>query len=109
MAVKIPIRAELSTQTFDIILNSLAYTMTAKWNSRSKFWTLDIADENDVTLILGLCLKLGVRLLRPFGLQIGELIIVDESNTGAEASLTNIGVTSSLVYFTPDEIDIVLT
>ena len=98
-------RANVASQTFDIVLNELAYNLTAKWNSRSEFWTLDIVDENNVTLIAGLCLKLGVRLLRAFNLGVGELIVIDDTSTGIEASLSNIGITTRLVYFTPTEIE----
>lgn len=108
MAVQIPIRANVPAQTFDITLNDLAYTLTAKWNSRSEFWTLDIVDENGIDLLVGLCLKLGARLLRAFNLDIGEMIVVDDTSTGTEASLTNIGISTQLIYFTPDEIEAVL-
>lgn len=108
MAVQIPIRANVSSQVFDITLNSLAYTLTARWNSRSEFWTLGIVDGDGVGLVKGLCLKLGARLLRAFNLDIGELIVIDDTNTGTEASLSNIGVTSRLLYFTPDELEVIL-
>lgn len=108
MAVEVPIRANVSSQTFDITLNDIAYTLTANWNSRSEFWTLDIIDENGVNLLIGLCLKLGARLLRAFNFGIGELIVVDDTSTGTEASLTNIGVSSRLIYFAPDELEAVL-
>jgi len=107
MSVQIPILANIPAQTFDISLDGISYNMTAKWNSRSEFWTLDILDEDDNVIILGLCLKLGTFLLKQFNLNIGELIVVDDTNTGTESSLTNIGVSTSLVYFTQEELEII--
>jgi hypothetical protein len=40
-------------------------------------------------------------------LNIGELIVVDDTDTGSEASLTNIGISTSLVYFTQEELEII--
>ena len=107
MATEIPIRADIPSQTFDITLNSLVYTLTVKWNSRSEYWTLDIVDADAVTLITGLCLKLGARLLRPFNFDIGEFIMIDDTSTGTEATLSSIGITSRLIYFTPEELEAV--
>ena len=105
MAKQIPIRAEVSAQTFDIVLDDVSYSMSAKWNSRSEYWTLDISDVDGNVIIIGLCLKLGAGLLSPFNFDIGELIMIDDTSTGLEASLDNIGITSRLVYFTQDELE----
>ena len=108
MPVEIPIQLNVSSQTFDIALNGVSYSMNAKWNSRSGFWTLDIIDEDQNNLLLGLCLKLGARLLEPFNLDIGDFFMVDDTGKGIEASLSNIGVSTHLVYYTPDEIEVIL-
>jgi len=109
MAVEIPIQPNISSQTFDITLNGVSYNMKAIWNSRSEFWTLDIFDENQNALVYGVCLKLGARLLNQFNLGIGELFIIDDTGTGIDASLTNIGSSTHLYYYTPDEIEAILT
>ena len=108
MAIEIPILANISTQRFDISLNDIAYSLAVKWNSRSEFWTLDITNEDGLVLLTGLCLKLGSRLLRPFNLDIGEIIVIDDTSTGTEASLANISVSTRVIYFTPNEIEAAL-
>ena len=105
MPVSIPIRASVSIQKFDIALDNIVYQMVAKWNSRSEFWTLDIFDENGGDVVLGIALKLGARLLKQFGLDMGEMIIVDDTNSGTEASLSSFGISTTLVYFTPAELE----
>lgn len=105
MAVEVPIRANVPAQTFDIVLDGVSYTMVAKWNSRSTFWTLDILQEDQSSLILGVCLKLGARLLQQFNLNIGDFIMIDDTGTGQEASLSNIGISTRLVYFTSTELE----
>lgn len=105
MAKQVPIRANVAAQTFDITLDNVSYTMVAKWNSRSEYWTLDISDVDGNIFITGLCLKLGASLLVPFNFDIGELIMIDDTSTGLEATLDNIGVTSRLIYFTQDELE----
>lgn len=104
MAVEVPIRANIAAQTFDVVLNGISYTLTAKWNSRSEIWFLDIQDEDGNNLILGVALKLGARLLKQFNLGIGDFIMVDDTATNTEANLSNISVSTRLVYFAPDEI-----
>jgi hypothetical protein len=69
----IPIKADIPSQSFTVVLNEISYGMTAKWNARAQFWTLDIADENDVTLISNIALKIGVDLLEPFNLGVGSI------------------------------------
>lgn len=99
----IPIIAGTPAQTFSIILNEISYIMTAKWNSRADFWTLDIADENNTVLINNVALKIGVDLLEPFNLGIGNIYVVNFSGGGIEPSLLNIGEETALIYIAPDE------
>jgi hypothetical protein len=99
----IPITAGVPSQNFRITLNGTSYHMTARWNSRASFWTLDIADENETTVISGLALRSGVDLLEPFTFGIGQLYMYDATETSTEATLSNISSDVFLIYLTPDE------
>lgn len=97
----IPIQANIPAQSFSIVLNGVGYNMSAKWNSRAGFWTLDIADEDGAIIISNIALKAGLDLLYPFNLGIGGLYVYDVSETGKEATLNNIGTEVILVYTEP--------
>lgn len=101
----IPITANVPSQTFRITLNSVSYNMEARWNSRAAFWSLDIADENQNDIINGIALKAGCNLLEPFNFGIGGLYLYDTTEANLEATLSNIGSDTILVYLTPDEVD----
>lgn len=98
----IPIIAGNPAHTFSIVLNNITYNMTARWNSRAEFWTLDIADENKSMLIANIALKCGLDLLEPFNLNIGNLYATDITKSGLEPSLDNIGTDVLLVYIAPE-------
>jgi len=97
----IPIQPNIPAQVFTVVLNNIGYNMTAKWNTRAGFWTLDIADENGVVSIADIALKAGSDLLEPFNFNIGGLFVVDTTLTGQEATLSNIGIDTLIVYVEP--------
>ena len=99
---KIPITADSPSQEISIVLNEISYGLTAKWNTRAQFWTLDIADENDVTLISNIALKIGVDLLEPFNLGMGSIYAYNLAEDGVEMSLSNAGTDVVLAYLEPD-------
>ena len=99
--VFIPIKADVPAQVFSIVLNEISYIMTAKWNTRAQFWTLDISDENDITLINNIALKIGLDLLAPFNLGIGSLYVANTAGASNEMSLSNVGIDTALVYLEP--------
>ena len=102
---RIPITTGTPAQEFSITLNGTSYNMTAKWNSRASFWTLDIADENKIAIVNGVTLKTGSDLLSPYNFGIGGLYVYNASDTEQEATLETIGVDAVLVYLTPEEND----
>ena len=99
----IPISPNIPAQRFSIVLNEIAYNMCVVWNSRSQFFTLDIADENDVVLKANIALRCGLDLLSPFNLGMGRLYAVDMTQTGQEPTLENIGSDVFLFNITDDE------
>ena len=102
---QIPLTTGTPAQTFRITLNNISYSMDAKWNSRASFWTLDIADENKVSIVNGITLKTGSDLLSPYNFGIGGLYVYNASDTEPDATLETIGVDAVLVYLTPEEND----
>lgn len=102
MPFEIPIQAGIPAQSFSIVLNEVGYNLTAAWNSRAEFWTLDIADEDGIIILSNIALRAGLDLLYPFNLGMGSLHVYDVSETGKEATLNNIGTEVILVYTEPD-------
>ena len=92
MIYKIPITADVPAQTFTTVLSGVSYVFKAQWNERASFWTLDMQDEDGQMLIQDIALKCGVDLLSPFNFGIGKLFAVDLTESGQEATLSNIGI-----------------
>lgn len=100
----IEIVSNISSQTFDITLEGRLISFHAKWNTRLNSWSLNLS-ENGTKLIDGIVLKLGVNLLTPFNFKIGDLFVIDTTNTGREMSLTNVGSEAFLIHLTEDELN----
>ncbi len=100
----IDILANTPSQSFNITLDGHNLNMQLRWNTRSRFWTLDIVEKN-VFQIFGIALKVGLDLLEPFNFDIGALIVIDITNTNQEMNLNNVGSDSFLVHFTKEEIE----
>ena len=104
MPSSIEILPNIPSQSFKITLEGKVLDMRVKWNSRMRFFTLDIS-EGANAYIKGLALKTGLNLLDPFNFGIGGLIVVDVTNTGLEMTLENVGTDVFLIHFTEAELE----
>lgn len=90
-------------QSFITQLGDTNYQFGLRWNDRSSVWTMDISDPATQTPIAsGLALVLGADLLLPYALGIGALVVVDETATGTEATLTSLGASVNVYWVSPD-------
>lgn len=96
-----PIRSDLPSYEFQIDLEGSLYTFRFKFNRRMERWSMDIADENGVALLVGIPLHIDLDLIRRFkntGLPPGNFYLVDESGEGKPATRETMGGDHKLFY-----------
>jgi len=91
---------EPASQTFQIALAGVTYSITLWWSSASSTWNINIADANGVPIISSIPLVTGVDLLGPFGYLDfgGQLVAQTDHNPTAPPTYDNLG-TSGHLYF----------
>lgn len=90
-------------QQFQIALAGVTYLLTVKWNDVCGEWFIDIADQNDDSIVAGIPLTTGTDLLAGLGyLGFGGSLYVYTSagNPLDTPTLANLGTDSNLYFFT---------
>lgn len=92
-----------TSQKFEITLLSVVYNITVRWCAPGQFWSLDIRDQDNVDILLGVPLITGGDLLDGYEyLDIGgELRVVTDYDAGAPPTSSNLGTQSHLYFVTP--------
>lgn len=89
-------------------LESLEYLLEFVWSTRESSWYLNIYDQDENSLAVGIKLLLNVDLLRRFPdprLPPGKLICVDQGSTALDiAASTDLGSSVLLMYVTSDDV-----
>ena len=87
-------------QKLSISLSGVNYNLTVRWNNFSQTWVLDIADENDNSILTGIQMTTGEDLLSPYGyLQFGgQLYVQTDNSTLTPPTFANLGATSHLYF-----------
>lgn len=99
--LELPITNEKYNYQFDIILDGKKYFFSFNYNIRVDSWFMDIADSNEVPIVQGLLLFLGLDLLDQYSderLPQGNLFIVNNKEDFVEATEENFGVDVKLYY-----------
>jgi hypothetical protein len=96
MIFEIPLSA--ISESFDIELGGVTYTLTTRWNTAG-FWALDIADGQGVMLVECLPLVTGLDLLAQFpGFGDGGLMVMSDGDPYTLPTLETLGTDSHLFY-----------
>lgn len=102
----IPIEPGVSEQRIEIALDDVPYVLRVRWSSRLEVWFLDVYEQDGTSPIaLGLALVLGV-LIGEHVLHVlfdGALFLRDDSGTGLDAGLGDLGARVTLWYLTPQD------
>lgn len=97
----IPIDPSQPDVTFDMVLESVHYTMHVYWNNREVAWMFDLLDTTGTHIADGLKITLGCYIGRhvpaaPFTL--GAFIAVDTSGDERDAGIDDLGTRVRLFY-----------
>lgn len=83
-------------------LDAVTYVLTFHWNARDASWYLDIADEDEVAIVCGVKVSIGVplaiRSANP-AIPAGMLIAVDTSGANSPPGFADLGDRVLLYYF----------
>jgi hypothetical protein len=101
MIAALPLTTD-TPQTFTTQLGATTYQFNLYWNDRSNVWLMDLVNPTTQTpIVTGLALVLGADLLAPYSLGIGSLIVIDETGTHTEATVTSLGTTTNVYWIDP--------
>lgn len=78
----IPIRNDLPAYSYQITLESVVYTLTFRFNARMNRWLMDIADQTENPICMGLPMLVNFPLIERFqndSLPPGSFLVLDES------------------------------
>lgn len=96
---------KLSSQEFRMPLENTFYRWRVRWNSRTKYFSFDLYDDDSNPLLLGVPMLKGANLLNAFqDIPIGGLFMITTDEEEGEATLENIGESVNLVHLTQQEI-----
>lgn len=99
----------LTEQTIHEALEGVTVTLKIRWNERFGYWTMNIYDRQQESIINGIKLSRGVLLLDPYNIDAlaGDFAFVRTSGEKEEADFSSIGGDFSLVYLTGDEVNVI--
>ncbi len=92
--------------TFSCTLgNGVKYVFETRYNDLGGFWTFDLTrDIDQVKLLSGVPILLGLDLLAPYALGAGALIPIDESLAGIDAGPDDLGGRIKVYWLSDDEL-----
>lgn len=96
-----PVRSDIPAYKFQIDLEGTLYTFTFRYNSRMSRWIMDIADENETTILLGVPVLTEFSLIERFKddrLPPGAFLALDESGNQKQPAREDLGNDVKLFY-----------
>lgn len=101
--VKVPLTSD-PCQELTITLGGVSYVLVVKWCELRSTWTMDILRASDSSILAsGVSLVVGVNVLQGFGLDIGEVFIVDTGSQDVDATADDLGDRVLMFYNEPGE------
>lgn len=97
----IPLDSTAPEYRVRVRLDGSFYFLTAKWNTRRLWWTIDMLDSNGDALVRGLRVCTGYDLLRAHklvGFPPGALVAIDTRRTKTDPSRDDLGLRVVLCY-----------
>lgn len=106
MPEALPVQPSIANYTVGVVLENRAYVIGMRWNSYDNAWYLDVMDEDEDPIRMGIKVVLDDALGRdctdprfPPGL----LTASDTSNADREAGYDDMGTRVGLFYYTAEE------
>lgn len=97
---------EPASQTFQIALAGVTYSITLWWSTIGNCWNIDIADANNIPIISSIPLVTGTDLLLPFAYLNfgGQLVCQTDHAPDAVPTYSNLGSTGHVYFVVTTEV-----
>lgn len=104
MAEAIPFQPSVPYQSLECTVDGVTRIFEARWNTRDDSWYLNVLEVDEVPILMGIKLRLGVEMGRTcthplFGSGARALVAIDFSGKIQEAGLDDLGTRVAVVYF----------
>ncbi len=112
MASEVPFVPSVPHQELEVAIAGLTVIMTARWNDRDRAFYLDVFESDNTPIARGLKVVLGVKLGRKSTHKffVGRaLFAVDNSNTGQECGIDDLGARVSILYLDEGDLELAST
>jgi hypothetical protein len=100
---KIPLRSDLDKYSLRVDLDGKVFTLSFNYHQRMDRWYMNILDENDIVLLRGVKMVLGLKLANKHkneNFPEGDLFLFDTSGSGVNPGLEDFGKRVILMYNT---------
>lgn len=104
----LPLEPSNPNYEFTTSIDSVPYQFRFRWNSRASAWFMDIREQDDTPIVLGVKVVLGTSLGRRSTHPLfssGAFRAIDTTNKGLEATLDDLGSRVEIRYFSVVEVE----
>lgn len=94
--------------TMQIELSQVIYFLTFTWNALNEFWTMDIANRDQIPVLIGIKIVPSYPLLSPYSVEgqpIGQIICQNIVNAPSNIGRFDMSQKFELVYYEPGELE----
>lgn len=99
--IQLPVRNDFPAYEFQVELESRIYILGFRFNTRANRWFMDIKDQSQTPIIMGILVQQGVPLTRYYvreAMPPGSFWAIDITDAGREPDRENFGVDVILIY-----------
>lgn len=110
MAYAIPFEANEPRYQFRTVLSGSTYTFDVHWNERDGAWYFDLLTEDEVMIIAGVKIVLGMAIGRRSAdpaYPIGLFRVVDTSGQNLDATFYDLGTRVQVLWLTEEDLEAV--
>lgn len=104
---EMPVRNDIAAYSFKIELDLVIYTLSFRYNKRMSSWIMDIADEQESPILMGIPVQTNVALINRFideQLPPGQFLCLDETGDQRSPDRDNFGLDIKLLYLDRSEL-----
>jgi len=99
--LKIATRADFPSYNQRVELDGVIYNLIIRYNERMSRWILDIQDQEEIDILIGIPMLTGVPLMQQYvkaDLPPGEFLLLHRDGTDINAEREDLGDTVNLFY-----------
>lgn len=105
--LEMPLLPRFANYRFGATIETVPYLFDVRWNSRDAAWYMDVLEQGEAPIVLGVKLVLGAYLGRRCNHALfkrGVFMMQDTSGEGRDATFDDLGSRVVLVYMPIDEL-----